>query len=486
MFHTTEDIRIQWTKVVLPPVFLEEERPGHRGRLGDHLQHPQRDYRDSERPRRPRLLVLVGPCSIHDTKAAREYAALLKDAIAEFSGDLRIVMRVYFEKPRTTIGWKGLINDPYLDQSYKINDGLRLARHLLLDLAEMGVPTGTEFLDMISPQYIAGLVSWGAIGARTTESQVHRQLVSGVSCPVGFKNATSGDVQVAIDAILSAAHSHTFLGHTKHGQSAIFVTTGNPDCHIILRGGRKTVNYTAECVADTAAQMEKAGIAPRIMIDFSHANSNKDYRRQAVVVPRCGRADRRGEPPDHGRHDREQPGGGRAAAGPRPAAGLRPEHHRRLHRLGGDTDAASRAGQGRSSQARYRRSWSGIDNNIRPLQMASSLPAGRDHLSFCPKDSACAFKKISTLLRCPDRDAGSEKVHIFGPYRASQCQRRCKHRPILFVACSEPRSRLIFEGHIGLRFDRLHEALQILEFRGHVAVVFAEFLQQLRQMSLRV
>jgi 3-deoxy-7-phosphoheptulonate synthase len=192
-------------------------------------------------------------------------------------------MRVYFEKPRTTIGWKGLINDPHLDQSYKINDGLRLARHLLLDLAEMGVPTGTEFLDMISPQYIAGLVSWGAIGARTTESQVHRQLVSGVSCPVGFKNATSGDVQVAIDAIQSAAHSHTFLGHSHYGQSAIFVTTGNSECHIILRGGRKTVNYTAESVADTAAKMEQAGVLPRIMIDFSHANSNKDYRRQALV-----------------------------------------------------------------------------------------------------------------------------------------------------------------------------------------------------------
>ena len=182
-------------------------------------------------------------------------------------------MRVYFEKPRTTIGWKGLINDPHLDQSYKINDGLRLARNLLLDLAEMGVPTGTEFLDMISPQYIAGLVAWGAIGARTTESQVHRQLVSGVSCPVGFKNATSGDVQVAIDAVLSAAYSHTFLGHTKLGQSAIFVTAGNPDCHIILRGGRGMVNYTAACVADTVAQMEKADTAPRIMIDFSHANS---------------------------------------------------------------------------------------------------------------------------------------------------------------------------------------------------------------------
>jgi 3-deoxy-7-phosphoheptulonate synthase len=282
MFHTTEDIRIQWTKVVLPPVFLEEERPvietasetifGARGEIIDILNR-----------RDDRVLVLVGPCSIHDTKAAREYAALLKGAIAEFSADLRIVMRVYFEKPRTTIGWKGLINDPHLDQSYKINDGLRLARNLLLDLAEMGVPSGTEFLDMLSPQYIAGLVAWGAIGARTTESQVHRQLVSGVSCPVGFKNGTSGDVQIAIDALLSAADSHTFLGHTKHGQSAIFVTRGNPDTHIILRGGRKLVNYNAEAVAETAAKMQAAGLEPRIMIDCSHANSNKDYRRQPVV-----------------------------------------------------------------------------------------------------------------------------------------------------------------------------------------------------------
>jgi len=230
-----------------------------------------------------RLLVLAGPCSIHDAKAAREYAGLLKGAIDEFAADLRIVMRVYFEKPRTTIGWKGLINDPHLDQSYMINDGLRLARNLLLDLAEMGVPSGTEFLDMISPQYIAGLVAWGAIGARTTESQVHRQLVSGVSCPVGFKNGTSGNVDIAVDALLSAAHSHTFLGHTKHGQSAIFVTLGNPDTHIILRGGRNMVNYTAEAVAETAAKMQAAGLDPRIMIDFSHANSKKDFRRQAVV-----------------------------------------------------------------------------------------------------------------------------------------------------------------------------------------------------------
>ncbi|MGA2170426.1 MAG: 3-deoxy-7-phosphoheptulonate synthase [Terracidiphilus sp.] len=282
MFLPTEDLRIKWTKVVLPPAFLEEELPLTEASSST-IIHARNEVSEILAGRDPRLLVLVGPCSIHDTEAAREYAWLLKSAIAEFSSELRIVMRVYFEKPRTITGWKGLINDPYLDQSFKINDGLRLARRLLLDLAEMGVPAGTEFLDMISPQYVAGLVSWGAIGARTTESQVHRQLVSGISCPVGFKNATSGDVQVAIDAVLSAAHSHTFLGHTKYGQSAIFVTTGNPDCHIILRGGRKMVNYTAEAVAQTALQMETAGIEPRIMIDVSHANSNKDHTRQALV-----------------------------------------------------------------------------------------------------------------------------------------------------------------------------------------------------------
>ena len=282
MFHPTEDIRIQWTKVVLPPVFLEEEMPVSET-ASDTIYNARTEISAILNGRDDRLVVLAGPCSIHDTKAAREYAGLLKDATDEFASDLRVVMRVYFEKPRTTIGWKGLINDPHLDGTFKINDGLRQARHLLLDLAEMGVATGTEFLDMISPQYIAGLVGWGAIGARTTESQVHRQLVSGVSCPVGFKNGTTGDVQIAIDAVLSASYSHTFLGHTHHGQSAIFVTAGNPDCHIILRGGRSSVNYTADCVAETAAKMEQAGIAPRIMIDCSHANSGKDYRRQAMV-----------------------------------------------------------------------------------------------------------------------------------------------------------------------------------------------------------
>jgi 3-deoxy-7-phosphoheptulonate synthase len=282
MFHTTEDVRIQRTQVVLPPVFLEEERPVTEA-ASNVIFEARNEISAILNGQDDRLLVLAGPCSIHDVKAAREYAHLLREAIGEFAADLRLVMRVYFEKPRTTIGWKGLINDPYLDGSYKINDGLRLARTLLLDLAEMGVPSGTEFLDMISPQYIAGLLSWGAIGARTTESQVHRELVSGISCPVGFKNATSGDVQVAVDAILAATHSHTFLGHTKFGQTAIFVTNGNPDCHIILRGGKKLTNFDAQSVSETARKMEKAGIKPNIMIDFSHANSNKDYKRQALV-----------------------------------------------------------------------------------------------------------------------------------------------------------------------------------------------------------
>jgi len=282
MFYSTDDLRIKWIKVVLPPVFLDEELPTTEKASATVYQareHIANVLRGDDR----RLLVVVGPCSIHDTKAAREYGGRLKAAIDEYAKQLHIVMRVYFEKPRTTIGWKGLINDPYLDQSYKINDGLRQARHLLLDLAEMGVPAGTEFLDMITPQYVAGLVSWGAIGARTTESQVHRQLVSGLSCPVGFKNATSGDVQIAIEAVLSAAHPHTFLGHTKHGQSAIFATTGNPDCHVILRGGRNSVNYTAQAVAETCGKLEKAGLKPNVMIDCSHANSNKDHTRQGAV-----------------------------------------------------------------------------------------------------------------------------------------------------------------------------------------------------------
>lgn len=282
MLHHTDDVRIKWTKVVLPPVFLEEEMPMTE-QASSTIFQARAEISDILQNKDHRLLVIVGPCSIHDTKAAREYAALLKTAIDELSTGLRIVMRVYFEKPRTTIGWKGLINDPHLDQSFKINDGLRLARRLLLDLAEMGVPAGTEFLDMIIPQYMASLVSWGAIGARTTESQVHRELVSGLSCPVGFKNGTSGDVQIAIEAVRSAAHPHSFLGHTKHGQSAILVTLGNPDCHVILRGGRTTTNYDSASVAHACALLENAGLSPLVMIDCSHANSSKDHRKQPLV-----------------------------------------------------------------------------------------------------------------------------------------------------------------------------------------------------------
>jgi 3-deoxy-7-phosphoheptulonate synthase len=281
--HRTDDLRIQWTRVVLPPVFLEEELP-----ISDAASatvfNARNEVSEILAGRDPRLLVIVGPCSIHDPEAARDYAAKLKPLIAELGDALSIVMRVYFEKPRTTIGWKGLINDPHLDQTYKINDGLRIARHLLLDLAEMGVPAGTEFLDIISPQYFVDLVTWGAIGARTTESQVHRQLVSGLSCAVGFKNGTSGNVQIAIDAILSASGEHTFLGGTKNGQTAIFATTGNPECHIILRGGGGVTNFDAASVEATCKQLAKAGLPERVMIDCSHANSSKDYKKQAAVA----------------------------------------------------------------------------------------------------------------------------------------------------------------------------------------------------------
>jgi len=282
MHRPTDDLRIQWTKVLLPPVFLEEELPATGGTEEAVLRF-RREINSILSGKDDRLLVVAGPCSIHDTEAAREYAALLAKAGKQLGRDLFLVMRVYFEKPRTTIGWKGLINDPGLDESYRINDGLRLARQLLLDLAKLGVPAGTEFLDMITPQYLAGMVSWGAIGARTTESQVHRQLVSGLSCPVGFKNGTSGDVQIAIEAMLSAANPHCFLGHTKHGQTAIFATAGNPDCHLILRGGRNSTNYDARSVAATCAQLEKAGLPARVMIDCSHSNSGKDHRKQPAV-----------------------------------------------------------------------------------------------------------------------------------------------------------------------------------------------------------
>jgi len=229
-----------------------------------------------------RLIVVMGPCSIHDTKAAMEYAKRLKACRDKYADDLEIVMRVYFEKPRTTVGWKGLINDPDLDGSFQINKGLRMAREVLLNINSLGLPAGTEFLDMITPQYIADLVSWGAIGARTTESQIHRELSSGLSCPVGFKNGTDGNVKIAVDAIKAAQHPHHFLSVTKEGRSAIVSTTGNEDCHIILRGG-KAPNYDAPSVEAAAADIGKAGLAARIMIDASHGNSSKVPKNQLGV-----------------------------------------------------------------------------------------------------------------------------------------------------------------------------------------------------------
>jgi 3-deoxy-7-phosphoheptulonate synthase len=230
-----------------------------------------------------RLLVIIGPCSIHDPVAAREYATRLKEMRQELGDTLLIVMRVYFEKPRTTVGWKGLINDPNLDESYEINKGLHLARSLLADLNDMGIPAATEFLDLITPQYIADLISWGAIGARTTESQVHRELASGLSSPVGFKNGTDGGLQIAIDAIGAASRPHNFLSLTKEGYSAIFATTGNDDCHIILRGGKEP-NYDAAHIKQAVSELEAAGVQSRLMVDCSHANSQKDHQRQVDVA----------------------------------------------------------------------------------------------------------------------------------------------------------------------------------------------------------
>lgn len=241
-----------------------------------------------------RLLVVIGPCSIHDPDTAVEYAGRLVAVRERLADELEIVMRVYFEKPRTTVGWKGLINDPYLDDTFRINEGLRIARDVLLRIQERGVPAGSEFLDTISPQYIADLISWGAIGARTAESQVHRELASGLSAPIGFKNATDGNIDVAVDAIVAAGHRHHFLSIHKNGQVAIVRTRGNDDCHLILRGGQ-TTNYDADSVAAAYATLAKAGQPERLMIDCSHANTNKQYQRQVAVADTVGAQIARGD-----------------------------------------------------------------------------------------------------------------------------------------------------------------------------------------------
>ena len=291
----TDDVRIKAVTELLPPIAHLYELPISEA-AADLVVRTRQEISDLVHGKDNRLLVIIGPCSIHDPKAALEYAERLLPLRKKYEKELLIVMRVYFEKPRTTVGWKGLINDPHLDGTFDINFGLRQARKLLLSLNEMGMPASTEFLDMITPQYYADLISWGAIGARTTESQVHRELSSGLSCPVGFKNGTDGNLKIAIDAIGAASHPHHFLSVTKTGHSAIVQTAGNSDCHVILRGGKEP-NYDSSHVTAAADACEKAGVPSKLMVDFSHANSRKDFKRQMEVAADIANQLRNGE--DH-------------------------------------------------------------------------------------------------------------------------------------------------------------------------------------------
>jgi 3-deoxy-7-phosphoheptulonate synthase len=280
--HNTDDLRIREIKELSPPAHVMREFPCTPA-ISQTVYSARKAVHDILHGQDDRLVVVIGPCSIHRVDAAIDYAKRLAEQRLHFADDLEIVMRVYFEKPRTTVGWKGLINDPGLDGSFNINQGLRTARELLMQVNALGLPAGCEFLDMITPQYIADLVSWGAIGARTTESQVHRELSSGLSCPVGFKNGTDGNIKIATDAIKAASQPHHFLSVTKGGHSAIVSTAGNNDCHLILRGG-KTPNFDAANVDAACQLLQKAGLQAKLMIDASHANSNKDYRNQPLVV----------------------------------------------------------------------------------------------------------------------------------------------------------------------------------------------------------
>ncbi len=283
MIHITDNLRITEQKGLIPPVIMLDDVPISQTAI-ETVRNCRKELSDIIHGKDDRLQVLIGPCSIHDMKAALEYGEKLLSVMPKYKDTLCIVMRVYFEKPRTTVGWKGFINDPNLDGSFEINKGLRLGRQLLLTLSEKGVPCGSEFLDVISPQFLTDLIAWGAIGARTTESQVHRELASGLSCPIGFKNGTDGGVQVAIDAVRAARSPHHFLGVTKQGNTAIFATTGNPDTHIILRGGKKGPNYDLASVTEIAKKLADAGLPDRMMVDCSHDNSQKDYRNQPAVA----------------------------------------------------------------------------------------------------------------------------------------------------------------------------------------------------------
>ena len=291
--HKTDDVKIREVKELLPPIAHLYELPISDA-AADLVHQTRQEIADLVHGRDKRLLLIIGPCSIHDPEAALEYARKLLPLRKKYEKELLIVMRVYFEKPRTTVGWKGLINDPHLDGTFDINFGLRQARRLLLALNDMGMPASTEFLDMITPQYYADLISWGAIGARTTESQVHRELASGLSCPVGFKNGTDGNLKIAIDAIGAASHPHHFLSVTKAGHSAIVHTAGNADCHGILRGGKEP-NYDSGHVKAAAEELTKAGVTPKLMVDCSHANSRKDDTRQMEVAQDVAQQLRAGE-----------------------------------------------------------------------------------------------------------------------------------------------------------------------------------------------
>jgi 3-deoxy-7-phosphoheptulonate synthase len=284
MLQRTDDLRITQVRPLIPPAILLEEIPISE-RASNVVSDTRAAVANALAGRDPRLVVIAGPCSIHDPGAALDYAGKLKRLADRYSGQLIVLMRSYFEKPRTSVGWKGLINDPDLDETFHINKGLRLARQLLLDVNDMGLPTASEFLDTQIPQHIADLTSWVAIGARTTESQVHRELASGLSMPVGFKNTTDGTIKTAVDAVLAAKSPHWFPSVTKQGIAAISHTTGNDTCHVILRGGTRTgPNYSAEHVRDTCAELAAKGLRETVMIDCSHGNSNKDYRRQADVA----------------------------------------------------------------------------------------------------------------------------------------------------------------------------------------------------------
>ncbi len=344
-----DDTRIREIMELAPPAHLLREFPASERAATTTFEARQAIHRVLHGAD-DRLLVVVGPCSIHDYDAAIDYATRLAAEKRELAADLVIVMRVYFEKPRTTVGWKGLINDPHLDDSYRINEGLRLARRILVEVNELELPAGTEYLDMITPQYFADMIAWGAIGARTTESQVHRELASGLSCPVGFKNGTNGDVRIAVDAIKAASAPHHFLSVTKGGHSAIVHTAGNEDCHIILRGGR-TPNYDAASVEAACKELATAGLAAKLMIDCSHANSQRRHEQQPEVARDVAAQIAAGDERIFGVMIESHINPGRQDLVPGEPLQLRRLDHRRLHRLGRDAERARARSRRRCARA---------------------------------------------------------------------------------------------------------------------------------------